>query len=162
MGQGEELMGRWLRKLRGLAGLTAVGGLIGAVSGGLTGLIQLWLGVWGTGPLSVALFAAVWGGYGASVAACVGVLLAVMGPKKSLTELSAWLTGLCGAVIGAAAPLGLAYALSFPLSTMGGAVVQFALLGGALGAGLVIAAKRAESRALASSAEPEALLSAGE
>ena len=156
-------MGRWPRKLRGLAGLTAVGGLIGAVSGGLTGLIQLWLGVLGTGPpLLVAGLAAVWGGYGASVAACVGVLLAVMGPKKSLTELSAWLTGLCGAVIGAAAPLGLAYAFSFPLSIMGGAVVQFALLGGALGAGLVIAAKRAESRALASSAEPEALLSAGE
>ena len=158
-------MGRWLRKLRGLAGLTAVGGLIGAVSGGLSGLIQLLLGVWGAGPLALALYPALWGGYGASVAACVGVLLAVVGPKKSLTELSPWQTGLCGlcgAVIGGAAPIGLAVALSFPLWLMGGAVVQFALLGGALGAGLVIAAKRAESRALASSAEPEALLSAGE
>ena len=129
---------RWWKKLRGLTGLTAIGGLLGGVLG------SLWLGastLLAGGSVSPGLLlsgAAIYGGFAALATGGVGVLLATVGSGRTLSELSAARAGVCGALLGAVAPvLGLSLFASFPIAILASAALRFGVLGGALGAGLV-------------------------
>ncbi len=103
-----------LTKVRGVLGLGAVGGAIGAVLGAgwamVTGLMA-----WGAIiPGNMLVGAMVWGGFGAFAASGFGVILGVMGARGSLDDLPLWKAGLMGAVAGASFPFAL-----FALATGG-------------------------------------------
>jgi hypothetical protein len=150
-------MQKWLKKLRGLLGFSAVGGAIGALFGlARFGVMMLTGGV----GVSVDLLlnsVLVYGGFAAIASGGVGVLLATAGSRLRLQELSPLKAGICGALLGATAPVVLV------LATWSGATapvvfaslaLRFGLLGGVLGGGLVAVAKRADRTLPTGSAEP--------
>lgn len=141
-------MNNWLRKLRGVAGLTAIGGLAGALFGSLWAVATtLFLGVGGISATMVATIAAPWTLIGATSAAGVAVLLATFDSKKTLGELSPLRTGLWGGLLGALGPLLLVTAIApgLPAAMLVGVMITGSVLGSGIGGGLVAAAKGAEA-----------------
>jgi len=143
-------MGRWVTKLRGLLGLGLIGGAVGGLFGGLW-----WLGtdVLGMGEIafgSLGWTVGLWGGFGAFATTGVGVLLATVGAKRTLEELSPAWAGLAGGAMGGVAPFGLAFALTGDLMAPWIFIIAgtSALVGGLLSGGLVLTAKRAQSAEL--------------
>ena len=140
-----------LKKLRGVAGLTAFGGLAGALYGVLMIVISSLF--FGYGSISLDLLASgalPWAFIGGVSAGGVGLTIATVESQKSLSELSASRAALYGAVLGAAAILA-ALVLLTPGLPVGQLIVGAgfaAPLGGGVGAGLVAAAKRADRDAL--------------
>lgn len=157
----------WLRRARGLAGLTSVGGLVGALFGGVGTAITALLGGGVLSTSMVLLGAGVWGGFAALATAGVGLFLMAGGPRESLQELSTWKAGLLGLIIGAAAPLLLNLGIKVVLlglsPTITVSIAASMALGGALcgtlGAGLVAIGKKADSELLVS--REDSLLSNG-
>lgn len=152
----------WLKKARGLAGLTSLGGLVGALFGGLGTALTALVGGGGLSASMVLLGAGVWGGIAAVATAGVGLLLVAGGPRESLQELSASKAGLLGLIIGATAPLLLNLGIKVVLlglsPTITVSVAASMAVGGALcgtlGAGLVAIGKKADSELLVSPSDP--------
>lgn len=128
-------MKRWLHPLRGLFGLGAAGGLVGAGIGGCWFLVESLMGGYGFYGVSLGLMAAVWGVLGAVTGVGFGLLLTATSSGRSLDDVSLWRGGALGAVAGALGPVAV-------LSLMVGSAppigigLWFAGVGGALGAGL--------------------------
>ena len=143
-------MRRWLGKLRGLLGLGVLGGAAGAVVGGLwwVGATLLGIGEIAFGSLGWTL--ALWSGFCASATTAVGALLATFGSKSTLEDLSPWPAVACGAVIGLLAPGAVAFLLTGTVWVTGVGLLGgvSGLLGGVLGGGFVIMAKRARTAEL--------------
>lgn len=140
-------MSSWARKVRGILGLSAVGGVIG----GLYGAVRLGLmAIFGSGTFimeGLLLGMATYATFAAIATGGVGLLLATAGSRLSLEELSPLRAGIVGGLLGAAAPV------LFVLATWSGGVaapalvsvaLRFGVLGGILGGGLVAVAKRAD------------------
>lgn len=152
-------MSGWRRRLRGLAGLSAVGGVVGAVIGFCWVLVA---GLLGGGVLDLATLlwgAGLVGGLGALSAGALGGALAVLDDGKSVAELSSVKAGL----LGAAGGVGVTFAVVTVLMAGAGfgGVVPFgfllmgALLGGTFGVGAVAAAKRSARKELEAGASPD-------
>ena len=115
--------------------------IIKAISAAIT------LGIGGVvfGPLGWT--AALWGTFGAFAAGGAGLLLTVSSSRRTLDQLSPWRLGAFGAVMGVLAPPAYMFLMTGVywgpvlslVATMSG------VLGGAVGYGLVVAAKRAPS-----------------
>jgi hypothetical protein len=149
------LIGKLLRKLRGVLGLGLVGGAVGFFGGGVVHLVLQLLSVWVPGisvPWGTALITAMrWGSFGAFAGAGFGGLLALTTARRTLQELSGWKVGVLGAAVGA---------LFFPAFIIGGAGFErlllftlsdallnagtFGLLGAGLSWSMVTLAKRAD------------------
>lgn len=156
--------GRLGKRLRGLLGLGAIGGAVGAVLGAPWGVV-VWLRGWDGGPLIEQLlnFGALGFVAGGMCAVGFGGLLATLDRRTSLADLPLWRMALFGAFVGAALPA------LFLLSTSGtahfvtvpGLVASIVATGGVLGAGLattlVGVAKRAHRRELATVEEVASL-----
>ena len=146
-------MAGWLRKGRGLAGLSAVGAAAGALFGAAWSAgIAILFGSAGINFVALGAGALVWGGFGAFTACGVGIGLAVLGSGKSLSELSVLQAGTMGLVLGAAGPLLLLFSVTgtFAWGLLAGPIGMSSVLGSLLGGGLVAAAKRADSGELGS------------
>lgn len=139
-------MSEWGRKLKGLLGLTAVGGAIGAIYGAVRAGFIMMTG-FGFEPAlltsmmtSHALFAGL-------TTAGLGVTLATVGSRLSLRELSPWRAAAIGGLLGAAIPVGF-IALTFTgfgaPAIFASVAARYGLLGAALGGGLVAVAQRAD------------------
>lgn len=155
-------MRSWWKRLRGLAGLTSLGGLAGAFFGGVGAVVSLLLGAEAFSAQLVLLSAGVWGGIAALATAGVGVSLLAGGPRESMAELSAAKAAALGVAIGAVAPvlvtwgikfvvLGLAPAISVSLLS---SMVIGGVVCGTIGGGLVGVAKREEAGRLEGSEAP--------
>ena len=141
-----------LKKLRGLAGLTAFGGLAGALYGLLMIVISSLFFGYGSISWDVLASAAIpWALIGGVSAGGVGLAIATVESRKSLSELSALRAAVYGAVFGAAAIVSALVLLTSGLPEgqliLGAGFA--ATLGGGIGAGLVAAAKRTDRDALA-------------
>ena len=140
------------KKVRGLIGLTSVGGVVGALFGAVGTAATAFFGGAVLSVPMVLLGAGVWGGIAAVATAGVGVFLAAGGPRESLADVSAGKAGLFGMVIGAAAPLlinlGIKVVLLGLAPTITASVVASMAIGGALcgtlGAGLVTVGQKAD------------------
>lgn len=156
-------MSGWVRKVRGVFGLSAIGGVLGGLFGAARfGVLALL----GAGTVSVEMLVQgvlAYGAFAGIATGGVGLLLATAGSKLSLEELSPIRAGLVGALLGGIAPV------LFVLGTFSGGLgtpallsiaLRFGLLGGILGGGLVAVAKRAD-RTLPSG-EDDGLLLRGE
>ena len=93
---------------------------------------------------------------------CVATLLAAAKSVGSVRELRAWKAGVCGALMGSVAPTIVVFLMTGGVSFSAAALAAgvTGVLGGLFGAGLVTAAKRAETMELNSS-EPAAALGTG-
>ncbi len=140
----------FLRRLRGLLGLSAVGGTVGGILGVVYAFVTSFLGLGSIAFGSVGWTAALWAGFGAAAAGGVGLVLATLESRRSLGELSAGRAALGGAVVGALAPLAVVFALTGGIYVSGVSFVAglSGLLGAGLGAGFVSMAKRAEKAEL--------------
>ena len=133
-------MKTWLRRLRGVLGLGAVGGVVGWLFGALWWFAVSVLGVGGLEFGSLGVTGALWAFFGAFATTGTGLLLLVLGSTGSLERLSPWRVAAFGALAGFVAPpafvgfWGPTVALVASISSAFGAV---------LGGGLVWAAKRA-------------------
>ncbi len=141
-------MGRWLKRLRGVLGLGVLGGAAGALFGALWWFGSSVLGLGGIvfGPLGWT--AALWGGFGAFAASGAGLLLTALGSRQTLEELSPWRVGAFGTLMGFLAPPAYVFLMTggyFWDPTVGLVAAISGVLGGALGSGLVLTAKRAPS-----------------
>ncbi|HEX9885360.1 MAG TPA: DUF4143 domain-containing protein [Longimicrobiales bacterium] len=138
-------MGRWTTKLRGLLGVGVTGGVLGAVFGACWWVAESVLGFdwipfgslgWSTG---------LWAGFGAFATTGAGLLLATLKSPGSLRELSARRMAAFGALMGLAAPPALIVLVGASWSIEVAVVAGIsAALGGLVGGGLVVAAKRSE------------------
>ncbi len=146
-------MGGWLKRLRGVLGLGVVGGAAGALFGGLWWFGSSVLGLGGIDFGTLGGTAALWGGFGAFAASGAGVLLTARGSRQTLEELSPWRVGAFGVVTGFLAPPAYIFLMTggggFWNPTVGLVVTISGVLGGALGSGLVLTAKRAPPELLA-------------
>lgn len=150
------------KRLRGLAGLTSLGGLAGALFGGVGAVVSVLLGGGVLTAEVVLVGAAVWGGIAALATAGVGVSLLAGGPRESLAELSAAKAGALGVVIGATVPLLLSLSIRVVLlglaPTISVSILSSMVIGGVvcgtIGGGLVTVAKRADAGRLAGSDAP--------
>ncbi|MEM7413857.1 MAG: hypothetical protein AAF389_00085 [Gemmatimonadota bacterium] len=144
-------MSGWGKRLKGILGLSVIGGAIGSAYGVVRlGLMAL-LGMGGLTTTNLLGAVAVYGAFAALATGGVGVLLTTVGRRLSLHELSPWKAALFGAVLGAGAPLLLIGATYTGVQT--GAVLaaiglRFGLMGGLLGGGFVAAAQWADRNAL--------------
>lgn len=140
-------MSGWVRKVKGVFGLSAIGGVLGGLFGAARFgvLALLGAGGWSWEILGQGVLA--YGGFAAIATGGVGLLLATAGSRLSLEELSPLKAGLVGALLGGLAPV------LFVLATFSGGIatpaiasiaLRFGLLGGILGGGLVAVAKRAD------------------
>ena len=138
-------MASWLKRLRGILGLGAFGGAAGALFGGLWWLGSSVLGLGGIvfGPLGWTV--ALWGGFGAFAASGAGLLLTALGSRQTLEQLSPLRVGAFGLVMGFLAPPAYVFLMTgvFWGPTLSIVATISGVLGGALGSGLVLAAKRA-------------------
>lgn len=136
-------MRRWMRKMRGILGLTTVGAVGGAVFGALWSLGAAAVGgfYFGGPGWTVALFS----GFGAFSSGGMALLLAGRDEGTDIEDLSPWRVAAYGALAGALAPVGLVLAVTGGLWTPGlGIVVGISsALGGLLGGGVMAAARRA-------------------
>lgn len=143
-------MAQWGRKLKGLVGLSAVGGVIGAIYGAARAAILAFTGFGWAPDIFMGMITS-HAGFAALTTAGVGITLATVGSRLSLSELSPWKAALVGGVCGAAIPLGV-IALTFTGVGMPGVFLaigaRYGMLGAALGGGLVAVAQRADRRAL--------------
>lgn len=150
-------MSGWGKRLKGLLGLSAIGGAIGALYGvARVGLMALF----GIGGLSVSNLlgaVAIYGAFAALATGGVGVLIATVGRRLSLHELSPWKAALFGAVLGAGAPLlvlGATYTGIQTWAVLTAVGLRFGLMGGLLGGGVVAAAQWADKNVIEGAQEP--------
>lgn len=133
------------KRLKSIVGLGVLGGGVGAVFGSLWWLGTSILGLGGVVFGHLGWTALLWAGFGAFAAGGAGVLLTVLGSRLTLEQLSPWRLAAFGAVMGFVAPPAYMFMMTgvfwgpvlSMVATISGA------LGAALGAGLVVAAKRA-------------------
>ncbi len=153
--------GFWI-KLRGLLGLGAIGGAIGAIVGAgwfiVSGLLAGSVVVSAVGNAAM-----VYGSFGFFTTAGLGFILANARSKASLDDISVGWSGLIGAAAGAAFPLVFNIVLLqslLPLRLIMGFLPIMGTLGvfgGALTAGMVAAAKRQQRNELEPGAETQLL-----
>jgi hypothetical protein len=152
-----------VRRLRGVLGLGAFGGLAGALAGSL-----FWVGVFLLGETNGVVFgslgwtAALWGTFGAFGAAGAGALLTLSSSRRTFDQVSPWRLAAFGAAMGFLAPPAYMFVMT---GAYWGPVLSIlaaasGVLGGSIGYGLVAVAKRAPTE-LVSGNEP-ALLEATE
>ncbi len=138
-------MASWMERLRGILGLGAFGGAAGALFGGLWWFGSSVLGLGGIvfGPLGWTV--ALWGGFGAFAASGAGLLLTALGSRQTLDQLSPLRLGAFGLVMGFLAPPAYMFLMTgvFWGPTLSIVATISGVVGGALGSGLVLAAKRA-------------------
>jgi len=138
-------MASWRKRLRGILGLGVLGAAAGGLFGGLWWFGTAVLGLGGVvfGPLGWT--AALWASFGAFAAGGAGLLLTALGSRQTLEQLSPWRLGAFGAVMGFLAPPAYMFLMTgvFWGPTLSLVATISGLLGGALGSGLVLAAKRA-------------------
>ena len=149
-----------------MLGLGAMGGVGGALFRASWSVIQALVfpeAVGGIYLTSVVASAGLWGLLGGAATSGLAVLLATLGSRKTLSELRAWQGGVGGALVGAMAPLPVALVMAggFQWFLMAPVMALSAGMGGALGAGFLFAAKRAEASELAL-VEEVAALNSGE
>lgn len=151
----------WLRRLRGLLGLGALGGIAGALIGVGWVMVEILLGGSSTFRPSVGTMSAVWGVVGASTGVGFGILLTATSGRRRLEDVTYGRAALLGGIAGAVCPIivGSVVAGSLPplgiglwLAGVGGCV------GAGVGAGLVGVAKRAQRRDALHSADPSPLI----
>jgi hypothetical protein len=144
--KGGKMVG-WLKKLRGLAGVTVFGGLAGAFFGVLMVVItSLYSGSGGINLFTLGSGATAWSLIGALSAGGVGLAIATVESRRSLPELSALRAAIYGGVLAAATVVGTLVLLTpgLALTNLSVGAGFGAMLGGGIGGGLIAAAKRAE------------------
>ncbi len=138
-------MSKWRRRLKGLLGLGIIGGIGGAGVGvlwwvvtGFPGASRLVIG-------DLGVTTTVWAFLGAFAASGAGLLLTTLQSGRSLKELSPMWVGAFGMAMGLLAPSAFLVITTGRVwgTGLGVFAVASALVGGALGAGLVVAAKQA-------------------
>lgn len=152
----------WLRKLKGISVLGAVGGVLGALVGGV------WVAISGmiagsVLPGAIGNAAVVYGMFGAFSSAGLAVFLANAKAKASIEDVSLWWSGLIGGLAGATFPVVFNVVMS-------GSLVPFHLLdrflpimlrlglfGAVLSSGMVAVAKRSHRGEIEGAGEPELL-----
>ncbi len=157
----ENRVDRFLRRLRGLAGLGVVGGCLGALVGAGYAVLKPFL-VGSAVGLSIAASASGWGVFGAFAGTGFGLVLTLTAGRRRLHELNFWKAAILGGAIG----------LSLPVVWFGG---QFAwavlsvrgiwplaaacgVFGMLLGSGFVAVAKEVDRRDLSPSHAASPLL----
>jgi hypothetical protein len=164
-----------LRKLRGVAGLGLIGGVLGFLGGALWGGVSVLvdIGVFGdVGYWSLVLRRVVedgsfWAKPTAFATAGFGVALGALGKRLSLRDLSALKMGLVGAVVGALFIPAYVLVVVGPASLLGFTaavlpdLVLFSAVGGMLTASFTAAAKNQLRRELEVVREVAALADAG-
>lgn len=139
-------MHRFVRRLRGLLGISAIGGGVGVLFGAAWMVVaSLWSigAVLGTDVMLGAIF---WGIFGTLIGGGFGILLTALGSRRTVEEIGVWRAGMWGAVAGCVVPLGLMTLFAGglpPALVILPALVFCAGFGGLLGSGLVAMAKRA-------------------
>ena len=147
-------MRSWLRVLRGLSGLGAIGAVLG---GGFVAILTAVADLMSWGTLtSSSLIAGTLAGavFGLSVTTGFGILLAATSKGRGLEELSLWRASAMSAVVGASLPVLLVSVISgavVPLASMSPAIVIGGLFGALLGGGLVAVGKEARGKELKTS-----------
>ena len=153
-------MRRWLVRLRGVLGLSAIGGGAGAILGAAWAVVSSLMTSGTVIGVSVVSGAILWGVFGAFAGGGFGVLLATLGSRHSLEDIAIWRAGLWGASAGAAVPvvtMSLLNGAFPPVMAMLPFLGFCAGLGGLLGSGLVAIAKRAPTEQLGAGAESRTL-----
>jgi hypothetical protein len=144
-------MNRWMARLRGVLGLSVIGGGVGAIFGSVWAVVSQLMTfgtVFGFSFLSGAL---VWGVFGALAGGSFGVLLATLGARRSLDEIAIWRAGLWGGAAGAVVPIAVMAVANGALPPILGMLPFLGFCGGLgaiLGSGLVAVAKYAPSEEL--------------
>lgn len=155
-------MGRWLRKLRGIVGVGALGGLTGAIAGALWPVVSHAL----RGELApwypIARYAIAFGLFGAFASVVFGSLLALTERHESVSELSLVKCSLWGAAAGALFPaffvlLRDGSLASIALEPMLLAAGFFAGLGAVLSGSMIAIARSGAGRELEAPASAPAL-----
>jgi len=155
---GRHRMGAWFRKLKGLLGLGSIGGILGAVFGGLWWLIEGMVGVPGFFAGTLGWTIGIWSGFGAVATSGAGLLLATLGRVPALERLSPTRMFGYGALAGALAPTALLVIVGMPWSLAFAVLAGVSgLFGGLAASGLVIVAKQAPDTPLAEGSELGAL-----
>lgn len=143
-------MTAWMRKLRALAKLSALGGVVGAVIGVLWVVVSWLLGYSWLNLATLFWGMALCGAMGSLATALLAGATALLESGKTLGNLSVVRAAVTGVVGGAAAPVlvALAMAGTAGLQAQGLLVVAGVggMLGGALAAGAVASAKRAAAK----------------
>jgi hypothetical protein len=152
----------WITKLKGIGVLGAVGGVLGAIVGGvwfaISGLLS---GSFIPGVILNA--AAVYGFFGAFSSAGFAVFLANARARASIEDLSVGWSGLVGGMAGAAFPLAFNVVMSGSLTPFLlieqflPIMLRLGLFGAALTSGMVAVAKRSHRAELESGSEPDLL-----
>lgn len=137
----------WGRKIRGILGLSVVGGTLGGILGAGWALVGGLLSYgWGFPPGNMVVGAVVWGSLGAFAAGGLGVALGAIGGSVTLEELPLWKVGLFGVAAGALFPSAILFlfsgtllSIAFPLlASVSGLCAG---MGGILTVAMVAAAK---------------------
>jgi len=156
------MMSAWVGRLRGLAGLGAIGGAVGAAGGGLWYAISGLLS--GTSmPALIGGAAAVYGVFGAFSATVLGVSLASTRNGRALEDIGVAWSALVGGVAGALFPLLVNLWMIGALEPLPlleqflPIMARLGFLGAALTAGMVTVAKRAGRQELGGVGEPAML-----
>jgi hypothetical protein len=147
-------------RLRGVLGLSAISGVVGAVIGGIATGVMMLIGVGGIVPMAILSGAMAWGGFGALAGGGFGVLLTALASGHPLEELPLWKAGLLGALPGAVAPVGLMLGVGAAIPTWSVLLPLVGIcsgLGGILGIGLIATARNAPDRDLGSGGGRRAL-----
>jgi hypothetical protein len=138
---------RFLRKVRGLVGLAVTGGVLGALFGtAMAFVFTAVMGFSGLSPGIVLGFAMNWAGFGAISAAGVGLALATLESGKRVEQLSPLRAAMAGAVVGLLIPSAFTAAVAGGVTLSAGLLlvtISTVMLGSAVGAGLVVVARRA-------------------
>jgi hypothetical protein len=137
-------MSRWYHRLRGMLGLSLIGGAAGVVFGAGWSLIG---SLWRFGIIfpEAALISSVgWGVFGALAGAGFGVMLTTLAGRRSLDELPVWKAGAWGMLSGMIVPIAVMVVLNGaipPVFAMLPILGFCGALGGIFGSGLVAVAK---------------------
>ena len=155
-------MKNWIRRLRGLFGLGAGGAIVGSVVGTVFAAASSGFGFFnhfGTAGSSALLFAL----FGGVSSIAVGLSIPAISRSERVSDLSPIALGLIGLLAGAAAPLALVVAIRGTMAVAGiGFVAAITgVFGGALTAGMVAMAGRAERQELEPGPGPEGLIGSG-
>lgn len=154
-------MRRWLVRIRGVLGLSTIGGVIGLILGAAwtaASNLMTWGTAFGYSLVQGALF---WGLLSALAAGGFGVVLTALGGRRSFDEIEIWRAGLWGAIGGAAVVLTTVTILSGSIPPLLAALPTLGFsagLGGLLGSGLVAIAKMAPAEPLSRTSETPPLL----
>lgn len=144
-------MSNWGRKVRGILGLSTIGGFAGSLIGAMWSVVSGLL-TFGTvvPPGNIVVGAIVWGSFGAFASGGFGLALGILGSRVSLDRLRLWHAALLGGLVGSVFPTAILVlftgsALSLTVPLLASASALCAGLGGLLSFSLVAAAKHGGS-----------------